>query len=197
MVKTDSAHKRPAGGSVWRARFIGATEQPRTDHGPSGFGAPCTLKEWVLDSPVMGTQFQRRSAERATLKGRKGVQEFLNSKSMLTPGAAGATTTLITGTLVSQFGLPGNWTGLATSFLIGLIVWADKSLPVVQRLFVYVVSSMVIFSVAIGLNEAGRAATQPKQPPGYQTREVPREAPPQKEAKPFFQSWFQRQGETR
>jgi hypothetical protein len=114
------------------------------------------------------------------------VDEFLNSKSMLTPGAAGATTTLITGTLVSQFGLPGNWTGLATSFLIGLVVWADKSQPVIQRLFLYLVNSMVIFAVAIGLNEAGRVATRAEQPPGYQTRA----APPQTGARPFFQSWF-------
>jgi hypothetical protein len=40
------------------------------------------------------------------------LDEFLKSKAMLAPGVAGAMTTMITGTLVSQFGLPGNWTGL-------------------------------------------------------------------------------------
>jgi hypothetical protein len=114
------------------------------------------------------------------------MDEFLNSRSMLTPGAAGATTTLITGTLVSQFGLPGNWTGLAVSCLIGLVVWADTSLSIVQRLFSYVINSMLIFAVAIGLNEAGRVATQPRLPVGHEIRGVP----PQTGHGPFFQQWL-------
>ena len=114
------------------------------------------------------------------------MEEFLNSRSMLTPGAAGATVTLITGTLVSQFGLPGNWTGLAVSFIIGLIVWADTSLSMVKRFFFYIVNSMLIFAVAIGLNEAGRVATEAVPPVDHQTREVVPETRPG----PFFQKWL-------
>ena len=80
---------------------------------------------------------------------------------MLTPGVAGTTTTMITGTLVSQFGLPGNWTGLVISLLFGLSVWADKSVPVYQRIIFYIINSMTIFAVAIGINTAGMVINQP------------------------------------
>ena len=49
--------------------------------------------------------------------------EFLNPKSMVTPGIAGAMTMMITNTLHQQFGAPVNWTGLTISFVIGLIVF--------------------------------------------------------------------------
>lgn len=132
------------------------------------------------------------SSNVAALHGRnlalaKMTEDFLDPKSMLTPGVAGSLTVLITGTLASQFGLPGNWTGLILSFLFGLMVWANTAMPLVQRAIFYVLNSLVIFSVAIGINEAGVAATKTPEP-----RAIERVAPPPDEAaeEKFFRSWF-------
>ncbi len=56
------------------------------------------------------------------------LREFLNPKSMITPGIAGALTTLLTATLANQFGVPSNWTALVISVVFGLLVVAG-SLP--------------------------------------------------------------------
>jgi hypothetical protein len=117
------------------------------------------------------------------------MDEFLNSKAMLTPGVAGALTTTITGTLVSQFGLPGNWTGLVISLLLGLAVWADKSVAIYQRIVFYAVNSMTIFAVAIGINTAGMAIEysrmQSVEPPVVEREVLP-------DSERFFQEWFPR-----
>jgi hypothetical protein len=82
--------------------------------------------------------------------------EFLNSRAMLTPGAAGATTMILTGSLTMAFQLPGAWTALIISSVFGLLVAAsDHSLPLVQRAIFYVLNSLTIFSVAYGLNSVG------------------------------------------
>lgn len=116
------------------------------------------------------------------------MEEFFQSKAMLTPGVAGTTTTMITGTLVSQFGLPGNWTGLAISLLFGLSVWADKSVPVYQRIIFYIINSMTIFAVAIGINTAGMVINQPTErsvdPHVIEEKHSPADQ------QTFFQDWF-------
>jgi len=115
--------------------------------------------------------------------------DFFNSKTAqsLTPVVAGAMTTTITATLVSQFGLPGNWTGLALSMLFGASVWADKSAAIFQRIIFYIINSLTILAVAIGLNTAGmvvnRAAERSVKPPVIE-RGVPDQPPS------FFQYWF-------
>jgi hypothetical protein len=116
------------------------------------------------------------------------MEEFFHSKAMMTPGAVGATTTMITGTLASQFGLPGNWTGLVLSLLFGLSVWADKSVPVYQRIIFYIINSMTIFAVAIGINTAGMVinkSTERKVAP-----HVIEEKHTPAEQQKFFQDWF-------
>lgn len=116
------------------------------------------------------------------------MEEFFHSKAMMTPGAAGATVTMITGTLASQFGLQGNWTGLVISLLFGLSVWADKSVPVYQRIIFYLINSMTIFAVAIGINTAGmvvnKSAERKVDPHVIEEQYSPAE---QQE---FFQDWF-------
>jgi hypothetical protein len=114
------------------------------------------------------------------------MDEFLNPKSMLTPGVAGALSVMITGSLVSQFGLPGSWTALVISFLIGTIVWLNQQVPILQRILFYVLNSLVIFSVAVGVNEAGRAVS--REPVAVeQSRGSPDTAGP---PEGFFQPWF-------
>ena len=117
------------------------------------------------------------------------MDEFFSSKTVqtLTPGVAGAMTTTITATLVSQFGLPGNWTGLVVSLLFGATVWADKSAAIFQRIIFYIINTLTILAVAIGLNTAGmvvnRAAERSVDPPVIE-RGVPDQPPS------FFQDWF-------
>jgi len=115
------------------------------------------------------------------------MDDFLKSKAMITPGVAGATTTMIAGTLYSQFGLPAKWVGLVLSLLFGLAVWADKQVPLYQRIFFYVINSLTIFAVAIGINQAGIAvevSTLQAKNPHVIERKV------QPESKSFFHNWF-------
>ncbi len=115
------------------------------------------------------------------------MDEFLKSKAMMTPGIAGSLTTMITGTLVSQFGLPGNWTGLVISLLLGLAVWADKSVIIYYRIIYYIINSLTIFAVAIGVNTAGMAISYSSDrvsDPAIIERMVPADKDK------FFQEWF-------
>jgi len=115
------------------------------------------------------------------------MDEFLKSKAMMTPGVAGGVTAMITGTLVSQFGLPGNWTGLVTSLLLGLAVWTDKSISASHRVVYYIINSLTIYAVAIGINTAGMAI-QYSNEPGSDPAMIEREVSP--DADRFFQEWF-------
>ncbi len=115
------------------------------------------------------------------------MEDFIKSKAMLTPGAAGATTTMITATLVSQFGLPGNWTGLVISLILGLSVWADKSVAIYQRIIFYIINSLTIFAVALGLNTAGIVVND-KIERSVNPPQIERTVPAESQA--FFQNWF-------
>jgi hypothetical protein len=114
------------------------------------------------------------------------MDEFLNSKAMFTPGMAGAATTALTGTLASVFGFRGDITALVISFMFGLLVLADRGAPFLQRAIFYVLNSITIFSVAVGLNQAGVAATKSTAQAQYEQRWTP----PQGETNKFFRSWF-------
>jgi hypothetical protein len=88
------------------------------------------------------------------------VNDFFNAKAALTPGAAGATTMVLTSTLAGAFGLPPSATALVISLLIGLcwVVMTDTPVPWAQKIVLYLVNSLTIFSVAYGLNSAGLQA---------------------------------------
>ncbi len=117
------------------------------------------------------------------------MDDFFNSKTAqsLTPVVGGAMTTTITATLVSQFGLPGNWTGLAISLLLGASVWADKSAAIYQRIIFYIINSLTIFAVALGLNTAGMVVNQ-KIERSVNPPAIERSVPAQSQS--FFQNWF-------
>lgn len=106
------------------------------------------------------------------------LKDFLNSKSMLTPGIAGAITMLVTNTLHLQFDLPHKWVALVLSFLLGSLVFGDKTTPTWQRAIFYVFNSLIIFAMAAGSNVAGGELA-----PGAQGfTEVAKDA--------FFQDWM-------
>ena len=93
--------------------------------------------------------------------------EFLNPNSMMTPGAAGAFTMVITNTLCQQFAaLPLNYTGLAVSLMFGAMVFGYGA-SLISRLMYFVINSLIIFVVAFGSNAIGeRIAKGPEQSAG-------------------------------
>lgn len=113
------------------------------------------------------------------------MEEFVKSKSMLTSGILGTTTTMITGTMVSQFGVPGNVTAITVSFLLGLLVFNDVSIHLVQRFVFYIIISMIIFTTAMGINAAGVAASKSEDQKQYEKRGLTNS-----DDKAFFQNWF-------
>src|SRR5215813_3799615 len=88
------------------------------------------------------------------------VKEFLNPKSTITPGVAGSIAMLAANGLWVGFALPQAWTALAVSALFALLIGANLTAPVWQRLIYFVLNSLVIFSVGIGGNTLGTRATQ-------------------------------------
>jgi hypothetical protein len=86
------------------------------------------------------------------------MDDFLNPKSMLTPGIAGGIVMLITNTVCLQFPeLTPRWLGLLLSFLLGLLVFMAGSIPKWQASLYYLLNSLIIFSVAMGTaNTASR-----------------------------------------
>lgn len=86
------------------------------------------------------------------------IREFLNPRSMVTPGIAGGVAMLIANTLWLQFEVPPRWTALVVSFLCGLLALAGAGLPAWQRLVYYVLNSLIIFSVGVGTNSIGTGA---------------------------------------
>ncbi len=90
-------------------------------------------------------------------------QDFLNPRSMLTPGFAGGLTVLINNALAGAFGLPGNYLGysaLAVSALFATLVLAS-GVPLVQRIVFYVLNTLIIFCVAMGSNTTARELRNP------------------------------------
>jgi hypothetical protein len=145
--------------------------------------------------------------------------EFLNPNSMITPGAAGAFTMVITNTLCQQFvQLPLNYTGLTVSFLFGAVVFGYGA-SIAARVMYYAINSLIIFVVAMGSNAVGvglekqtrkssevaslettsgtpntftvaAAGTQPSQPGTSQQQRQTNEPPAPAEKPKFFRQWF-------
>ncbi|SEN40767.1 hypothetical protein [Nitrosomonas marina] len=124
------------------------------------------------------------------------MDNFISSRSMITPGLAGSATTMITGTLVTTFGFPGAVTALIVSFVFGSMALADKSVEFYYKFIFYIINSITIFSVAVGLNQAGMAIIERDRQettvneralgPAEEENDIVRKA----ETKPFFQEWF-------
>jgi hypothetical protein len=112
------------------------------------------------------------------------MSDFLNAKSMLTPGIAGGLVMLLTDALASQFGAAPNWTALVLSALVGLLVLGDTKVPVVQRAVFYVLNALIIFAVAVGTNQLGAAATGEATP-------VTRSTQQSQADDGFFRPWFE------
>jgi hypothetical protein len=88
--------------------------------------------------------------------------EFLNPKSMLTPGVCGAVIMTITNALGLSFGIVGvgrTFICLGLSFLVGSVVFAGGAkLPWQSKAVLYLLNSLIIFSMAAGTNSATQIA---------------------------------------
>ena len=87
--------------------------------------------------------------------------EFLNPKSMLTPGLCGALIMTITNALGTSFAVVGigrTFISLGLSFLLGSLVFAAQVKSFWQKFVLYLLNSLVIFSMAAGTNSATQAA---------------------------------------
>lgn len=78
---------------------------------------------------------------------------------MATPGVAGALVTFLSNTAFTQFGWPSKWCALALSFLLGLLVFVGTDAAFWQKGLLYFLNSAIIFSVAVGANQAGAGLT--------------------------------------
>lgn len=79
------------------------------------------------------------------------MNEFLNPKSMLTPGAAGSMVMLITNAICASFmEVEPRWAALILSFTFGAFVVHAADLKLGTKAGFWLVNSLVIFSVSVG-----------------------------------------------
>ena len=80
------------------------------------------------------------------------VKEFLNPKSMMTPGVAGGLTVTISLPIAVQFGLSFKWIALSVSLLLSFIVvlpFEDVKSKILKGLYI-ILNALIIFSVSMG-----------------------------------------------
>lgn len=123
------------------------------------------------------------------------MNDLESSKAMMTPGIAGSATTMITGTLAGTFGFPGAVTALVVSFVLGLVALGDKTVTIPYKVIFYIINSMTIFTVAVGLNHAGVAIIESDKPESTIERTVTPDDKQQlndalEDSQQFFQDWF-------
>lgn len=109
------------------------------------------------------------------------IKEFLNPKSMITPGVAGSTIMLITNTMAFYFGFPHAWTALALSFLFAISILGYAETSFFKRAVLCLFNGLIIFSVAMGANQT--ISSKGKAPGGeallYMTSEAPEALSPE------------------
>jgi hypothetical protein len=94
-----------------------------------------------------------------------GFSEFLNSKSMLTPGAAGALVMVLANSLHGAFPeLEAKHIAITLSFLIGGIVFVDVGAGIGKRICFYVLNSLIIFAMSSGATHIGANIAIPENP---------------------------------
>lgn len=91
------------------------------------------------------------------------MQDFINPKSMLTPGLAGSLMMFLVNGIVLQFPeLSPRYLGLFISFMIGSIVWfsqcSEKSI-FLEKMLYWTLNSLVIFVVGFGATHLAAGAT--------------------------------------
>ena len=84
------------------------------------------------------------------------MNEFLNPKSMLTPGAAGALMMLIANSVCRAFPeFEFRYVALALSFVIGLLVFKAIAIGIGEKAFYWLINSLIIFATGVGASNIG------------------------------------------
>jgi hypothetical protein len=98
------------------------------------------------------------------------VEEFVNPKSMTTPGAMAALVATVAGAFFSMFGIGLPPSLIVLSFFVGVVVFyskefADPKMTKWAKGFFYVLNSIIIFAMATGthalLDREKRNPTRP------------------------------------
>ena len=91
------------------------------------------------------------------------MNEFLNPKSMFTPGVAGSFVMMLANTLCAVFPELGfRYVVVIASFLVALALQASSKLGFTNRALFWVLNSLVIFTVGVGAsNTAANLASPP------------------------------------
>lgn len=120
------------------------------------------------------------------------VKEFMNPKSMLTPGIAGTLVMGITNTLWLQFGLPQKWSALILSFLIIIPILKAYPAAWVEKFVYFILNGLIIFAMAFNTNFAGKSIidVSSDQQASTVTHHAFHSEPPPKSARKFFESWM-------
>ncbi|MGR9045866.1 MAG: hypothetical protein ACU83N_11250 [Gammaproteobacteria bacterium] len=118
------------------------------------------------------------------------MDDFLTAPPTLTPLIAGVTTTTVTGTLASQFSLPAPWVAVITCLILSSLVSMKQGLPFYQRATYYLINAVTIFTVSMGINAAGIAATKSHGQETPIVRTMPPDNATQGVKRPFFDEWF-------
>lgn len=89
------------------------------------------------------------------------MNDFLNPKSMLTPGAAGALVMFLSNAVCQQFPEIGfRYVALGLSLLVGGIVFTATTMEIVSRIGYWLVNSLIIFAMGVGSSNIGANLTQ-------------------------------------
>lgn len=82
--------------------------------------------------------------------------DFLNPRSMLTPGIAGSVVMVIANTLWVEFMVPQKWTALTLSFLLIIPILIKFSASWIENVIYFTFNGLIVFALAINTNFAGR-----------------------------------------
>ena len=89
------------------------------------------------------------------------MNEFLNPKSMLTPGVAGAMVMLLSNAICQAFPeVAFRYMALGISFLLGSVLLSEKSMEFTRRFGFWVLNSLIIFAMGVGATNIGANLTQ-------------------------------------
>ncbi|MGI9484781.1 MAG: hypothetical protein ACR2RF_02650 [Geminicoccaceae bacterium] len=80
--------------------------------------------------------------------------DFLNPKSMLTPGFAGILVMALANSVSSAIALNPMYIALALSFLVGTLIFQNARLAWARGVY-YILNSLIIFNMALGGNTVG------------------------------------------
>lgn len=83
-------------------------------------------------------------------------KDFLNPRSMLTPGIAGSVVMVIANTLWVEFMIPQKWSALLLSFLLIIPILVQFSATLIENVVYFLFNGLIIFALAVNSNFAGR-----------------------------------------